>query len=119
AIALVFTLIVNERQREIGLLRAMGARQGFVFRLIVGEAAGLTGLGGAIGVIVGAILLVSFQGLLEQRLRIPFLFPTPFETIALIALLIGLALGSGAAAALQPAFRISRLEPYEAIRQGE
>ena len=118
-IALVFTLIVNERQRELALLRAMGARQGFVFRLIVGEATLLTGLAGASGLALSGILLVSFQRLLEQKLRIPLLLPAMPEAIGLIAGLLGLALLSGAIASLQPAFRISRLEPYEAIRQGE
>lgn len=118
-IALVFTLIVNERQREIGLLRAMGARQGFVFRLIVGEATILTGLAGAIGLAVSGILVFSFQGLLEQRLHIPFLLPSAPESIVWISFLLGLALLSGALASFQPALRISRLEPYEAIREGE
>jgi putative ABC transport system permease protein len=119
AIGLVFTLIVNERQRELGLLRAMGARSDFVFRLMLGEATLLTGTGGAIGVVISAILVISFQGLLEQRLKIPFLFPTLPEMLALSAGLIVLALLSGALACFQPAFRISRMEPYLAIRLGE
>ena len=118
-IALVFTLIVNERQREIALLRAMGARQRFVFRLIVGEAVMLTGLGGAIGLLASAFLLIAFQRLLEDRLRAPFLLPGAPEAIGVIAAMLGLALISGALASFQPAFRISRLEPYEAFRQGE
>ncbi|MDE3088028.1 MAG: ABC transporter permease [Chloroflexota bacterium] len=118
-IALVFSLIVNERQREIGLLRAMGARQGFIFCMLVGEATLLTGLAGAIGLAVSVVLLVGFEGRFEQQLHIPFLWPNALEAITLIGLLMGLALVSGAAAASQPARRISRLEPYEAIRQGE
>ena len=119
AIGLVFTLIVNERQRELGLLRAMGARSGFVFRLMLGEATLLTGIGGTVGVISSGILVMSFQGLLEQRLKIPFLFPAISEMAALSVSLIVLALLSGALACFQPAFRISRMEPYLAIRLGE
>ena len=74
-IALVFSLVVNERRREIGLLRAMGARCGVVFRLILGEALALTGVGGVLGVLASGVLLVSFQGLIEKRLRVPFLLP--------------------------------------------
>ncbi len=118
-IALVFTLIVNERQRELGLLRAMGARSDFVFRLMLGEATLLTGIGGAAGVLASAVLVVAFQGLLEQRLRLPFLFPALPEMLALSVVLIGLALLSGAVACFQPALRVSRMEPYAAIRHGE
>jgi putative ABC transport system permease protein len=118
-IALVFSLVVNERQREIGLLRAMGARRGVVFRLIMGEALALTGIGGALGVFVSGVLLVSFQGLIEKRLRVPFLLPNWPEAAGLVAIMLLLALASGALAALQPAYRISRMDPYEAIRRGE
>ncbi|MBI5300811.1 MAG: ABC transporter permease [Chloroflexi bacterium] len=117
-IALIFTLSVNERQRELGLLRAMGAHKRFVLRLIIGEAMLLTGLGGVIGLCVSGALLLSYQGLLEQRLHIPFLLPSWFDATMLISGLLGLAIVSGAIASFQPAFRISRLEPYEAVRQG-
>ena len=118
-IALVFTLIVNERQRELGLLRAMGARQGFVFQMIVGEAMILTGAGGVFGLLVSGILFIGLQGALEQNLQTPFLLPSVTEAIILVLVLLALALVSGVIASLQPALRISRLEPYEAIRQGE
>lgn len=115
-LALVFSMIVNERQREIGLLRAMGARAAQVFSLIVGEAALLTGLGGALGLIVSGILIISFEPLLEQRLRIPFLLPSAVDASVHVIVLIGLAVISGAVASFQAAFRLCRLEPYEAIR---
>lgn len=118
-IGLVFSLIVNERQRELGLLRAMGARKNFVFQLVLGEAGLLTSLGGAGGLLVSQILLVSFGNLLQYRLRIPYLWPTPIETLGLVTLMLLLALVSGALASLQPAWRSSQLEPYQAIRQGE
>ncbi len=97
----------------------MGARQGFVFRMIVGEAMLLTGVGGAMGLLVSAVLFSVAQGLLEQNLQTPFLLPETTEAIVLVVFLLGLALVSGALASIQPALRISRLEPYEAIRQGE
>jgi putative ABC transport system permease protein len=118
-IALVFSLVVNERRREIGLLRAMGARCGVVFRLIVGEALALTGAGGVLGVFVSGILLVSFQGLIEKRLRVPFLLPDLPEAVGLIVAMLLLALVTGLAAAFRPAYRISRMDPYEAIRRAE
>lgn len=118
-IGLVFSLIVNERQRELGLLRAMGARKNFVFQLVLGEAGLLTGLGGMGGLLASQILLISFGSLLQHRLRIPYLWPAPVEMLGLVALMLLLALISGALASLQPAWRSSRLEPYQAIRQGE
>jgi len=117
-IALIFTLSINDRQREIGLLRAMGAPKKFILRLILGEATFLTSVGGVIGLTISGILLLSFQGLLEQRLRAPFLLPSWLDMTALIGGLLLLTIASGALASFHPAFRISRLEPYEAVRQG-
>jgi putative ABC transport system permease protein len=118
-IGLVFSLIVNERQRELGLLRAMGARRGFVVQLVMGEAGLLTGLGGLIGVAGAMVLLLSFSRLIQLRLRIPYLMPDPFEIVAIELALILLALLTGIMASLKPALSSSRLEPYAAIRQGE
>ena len=43
-------MAANERRREIGVLRALGATRGTVFRLILGESVVIAGLGAAIGV---------------------------------------------------------------------
>lgn len=117
-IGLIFSLMVNERCREIGLLRAMGARQRVVSQLVLEEAAVLTGLGGGTGIAVSAILLFGFEGLLRQRLQIPYLWPPMGETASLVGVLCALALLTGALASLYPAIRSSRLEPYQAIRRG-
>jgi len=46
-------IIINERKRELGLLRAIGARKYSIFSLIVYESAILTALGGIAGIIIG------------------------------------------------------------------
>jgi putative ABC transport system permease protein len=118
-IGLVYSLVVNERQRELGLLRAMGARKGFILRLVMSEASLLTGLSSLVGVAGALILMLSFSRLIQLRLQIPYLLP-PLLQIAEIALgLIILALVFGGLASLLPALTSSRMEVYEAIRQGE
>ena len=116
---LIFSLIVNERKRELGLLRAMGATEKFVFRLVLSEASLLTGLGGLIGILTSGIVLISFSRLIIKRLGIPFLSPNPMEIILLTVGIMILSLITGILASLQPAISSSRMEPYEAVRQGE
>ena len=118
-IGLVFSLIVNERQRELGILRAMGAQRKVVFRLVMGEAGLLTGLGGLSGLVAAGILLAGFSRLIQLRLRIPYLLPNLFEILGFSLLLLLLALLTGALASLHPALSSSRMEPYAAIRKGE
>ncbi len=118
-VGLIFSLIVNERQRELGLLRAMGAPRKAVFRLVMMEAGFLTGIGGVSGLVLSGVLLMGFSRLIQLRLRIPYLLPGLLEIIGVEVGLLVLALLTGALASLQPALSISRLEPYAAIRQGE
>jgi putative ABC transport system permease protein len=118
-IALVFSMATNERRREIGLMRAMGASKGFLFRLILVESLLLSALGGASGILTSSILLVSFQSLIVSSLKIPFLWPDIPYLLLQVGLSLLVAVGVGAAASAYPAFRIANLEPYEAIRGGE
>ncbi len=118
-IGLVFSLIVNERQRELGILRAMGARRQAVFRLVMGEAGLLTGLGGLGGLAAAGVLLAGFSRLIQLRLHIPYLLPNWIEIIGASLLLLLLSLLTGALASLPPALASSKMEPYAAIRKGE
>lgn len=118
-IGVIFSMIVNERQREVGLLRAMGARKGSVFMLIMTEASTLSVLGGLCGIAAGGVLLYSFKNLIRASLNIPYLWPQPTQFLQIIAMCLLLAFVTGIGAALYPAFRSSRMEPYEAIRKGE
>jgi putative ABC transport system permease protein len=118
-IGVVFSMIVNERQREIGLFRAMGAKKSFMFRLIIAEASLLTTIGGVIGVACGAALVISFKDLIVAKLNIPYLWPPASFIAALLVGCIVVSLITGVLAALYPAWMSARMEPYNAIRKGE
>lgn len=118
-IAAIFSMIVNERQREIGLLRAMGSSRRFVFRLMLAEAVFLTAAGGIAGIFVGGAGLFIFKAIITSSLGIPYLWPPLLTFVRLMVITMLLAIVSGAVASLYPALSSSRLEPYAAIRQGE
>lgn len=114
-----FYMIVNERQRELGLLRAMGAKKGHVFKLIVTEAVIISFVGGVIGMAIGASLLLSFKTAILHSLRLPYLLPSPVILTELISGAIMFSILTGLLSSLLPAISASRMEPYEAIRKGE
>ncbi len=118
-IGLVFSLVINERQRELGLLRAMGAKRRFIFNLVISEATLLTGLSGLGGIVGALALILGFSRLIQNRLHIPYLLPA-FVQIAGIAFgLLIMAILAGGLASLMPAINSSKMDIYEAIRQGE
>ncbi len=114
-----FYMIVNERQRELGLLRAMGAKKGHVFALIISEAVMISIAGGVIGMAIGAALLLSFKNLILHSLKLPYLLPSTGVLIELIAGAVLFSIITGLLSSLLPAVSASRMEPYEAIRKGE
>jgi len=118
-IAAIFSMIVNERQREIGLIRAMGGSKNFVFRLMLTEALMLTALGGIAGIFVGGAALFIFKAIITSSLGIPYLWPPLWYFGIMMGGTLVLAIITGAIASLYPAISSSRLEPYFAIRQGE
>jgi putative ABC transport system permease protein len=121
-ISAIFSTIVNERRKELGLLRAIGAKRGAIFGLVISESVMLTALGGLLGIVLGVVLMRVYArsiGFHLESLNIPFLWP-PLADIGLMAAAsVALALLVGAAGAVYPAHAGSRVEPYDAIRAGE
>ena len=118
-IALVSSMVINERKREIGILRAMGGTKRFILKLFFAEAITLALIGGIIGVLASFFLMYSFQNLIALNLQIPFLWPSISQTLSEVGMVLVLVAGAVTLAALYPAVKNSQIEPYDAIRSGE
>src|SRR5262249_32880108 len=118
-IGVLFSAIVTERRRELGLLEAIGARRGQIIGMLLSEAAIATAVGGVVGCALGILLMRTYQHALIyylESLGIPFVW-LDIGTIGGIAVAcIVLATLVGAAGALVPAWGASRREPYDLIR---
>lgn len=102
----IMLVTVTERTREIGLLKAIGAKQKDILTQFLMEAVVITLVGGTIGILIGigGAFLVSFFG-------IPFVVSVPAIIIAVgVSALVGIVFG------LYPARRAARLSPIDALR---
>jgi putative ABC transport system permease protein len=118
-VGLLFSAIVRERHRELGLLRAMGAKPNQVMAIILAEAAIITGLGGLAGLGFATAVLLTFArslGFYFGVIGVPFAWPSPtvLEVGAIAALAFSAILGLLGAAL--PAWRARRMAPYALIR---
>lgn len=104
----IMTIAVSERTSEIGLLRALGAGQGQILRIFLGEAAMLAAIGGAAGLVLG----VAIARLLTIVVpALPISTPWWFAVLA-----EGMAITVGLAAGVLPARHAARMEPVDALR---
>jgi len=107
-IVTIMTIAINERTNEIGLLRALGAKQSQVLSLFLGEAIVLAAVGGLSGLVLGVgIAQLLHLALPALPVHTPMLYVVLAEAIAII---IGLAAG------VLPARRAALLDPVEALR---
>ena len=116
-IGLVFSMAANERRKELGVLRAIGATRRFVFQSLLAEASLLAFFGGATGIILAALAVFLFRKLIMVSLGIPFLLPSPAHCCSKSVVGLLLALFSVNLAALFPAIKISRQDPAIAMRE--
>jgi putative ABC transport system permease protein len=116
-IGLIFSMAANERRREIGVLRALGATRAFVLQSILAEAVILAVDGGAVGLALAGLATFLFRDLLVRSLGIPFLFPTLPSLATLVGGGLILALSGVTLAAFVPAYRVSRQDPALAMRE--
>ncbi len=100
-------IAVSERRREIGVRRAVGATRGDVLRQFLVEAALISTLGGAAGVLLG--VAGATAAAFQQQLPPAFLWGAMTGAVAL-ATLVGLVFG------LQPAWRAANVDPIQALR---
>jgi putative ABC transport system permease protein len=121
-VSLLFSAIVQERYREVGLLRAMGARPNQIMAIILAESAIVTGLGGVAGLAFGTALLLIFArslGFYFGLLGIPFSWPPllVLQESAVVAVVFSAVLGL--IGAFLPAWRVRGLDPYALIQTQE
>ena len=103
---------VNERTREIGLRKAIGAKRKNILFQFLAESATMTLMGGLIGIIMGIIISlfitigVNYFGYDWRFIITPF----SIAVSALMAIAVGIIFG------LWPANRASKLNPIKALR---
>lgn len=98
---------VLERTREIGVRRAVGARQGDIIRQFVTEATMISFVGGMFGIIFGLAMSRTIAWLAGWSTIVT---PTSIILSFLVSISVGLVFG------IYPAVKAAKLDPVDAIR---
>lgn len=103
----IMTVSVTSRTREIGVRKALGATKRDILVQFLVEASTLTGIGGAIGILVGLGLGRVAGMALDVDAPVPI-------TLTVVAVVVSV--GIGIVFGMIPAQRAARLDPIEALR---
>jgi putative ABC transport system permease protein len=103
----IMMISVTERTREIGVRKALGATRGIILWQFLVEAATLTLIGAAAGLIVGGLI----TWVIRAKTPIEASIPAWSILLAVVASAV-----TGILFGLLPAFRAARLDPVEALR---
>ena len=102
----IMLVTVTERTREIGIRKAVGARQGHILTQFLVEAVLLAGIGG----IVGAVSAIGLSGVVTIQNVTPVVEPYS------VFLALGFAVATGLFFGIYPANRAAKLRPIDALR---
>jgi putative ABC transport system permease protein len=103
----IMMVSVTNRTREIGIRKALGATHRAILLQFLVESATLTGIGGALGIVVGLAVGRLITTFMNIEAGVPVL-------LTLIAVTVSV--GIGVVFGILPARRAARLDPIEALR---
>ena len=103
----IMLAVVTERTHEIGIRKAVGARQSDILRQFLVESATLSAMGGLMGVLLAWLISIAVR----QMTPVPMVLPATS-----IILGVGLSAAVGLFFGVYPARRAAKLDPIEALR---
>lgn len=114
-IANIMLVSVQERTREIGVMKAIGAKRGEIMALFLLDAVAICLVGAGLGVVLGTFMGIGLGAFISAAsggdASVPFVFVADWYAIAiLMGVVVGVVSG------LYPAWRAASVSPVEALR---
>lgn len=115
-IGVIHKFSVDERRTELGIMKALGAKDANIRTLLTMEVLILSGTASIAGIASGLLLIHTFSSYLALTMKIPLVLPRGTAVAGLAVAAFTVSLCSALVPALFSALRSSKTEPFYLLR---
>lgn len=118
-IFVIFSSSLNERKREISLLRILGASRSDLVKMLLRESLIISALGGLTGIVVAGVLIYAFSLLICQTIGLPCMNISITDGLIYAFIVFLLTLIIGPLSSIYSALSLTKFDTYQTLREGE
>ncbi|XKM14310.1 ABC transporter permease [Orbaceae bacterium ac157xtp] len=118
-IFIVYSSTINERKKEVSILRILGASRRDLVKMLLRESLWISLFGATIGITLAGIILFAFRMLICQSLGLPCANLSMIDAIIYAVLVFILTMIIGPLASIYSVLSITRTDSYNTFREGE
>jgi len=118
-IFVIFSSSLNERKREISLLRILGASRSDLVKMLLRESLIISALGGIAGIVIAGVLIYAFSLLICQSIGLPCVNISITDGLIYALLVFLLTLIIGPLSSIYSALSLTKFDTYQTLREGE
>lgn len=118
-IFVIFSSMLNERKREISLLRILGTSRLTLVKMLLRESLIISALGGIVGILIASVLLYAFSVLICQSIGLPCINISLFDAVIYAIIVFVLTLIIGPLSSIYSALAMTKFDTYSTLREGE
>lgn len=118
-IFVIFSSSLNERKREISLLRILGASRSDLVKMLLRESLIISALGGLAGIVVAGVLIYAFSLLICQTIGLPCMNISITDGLIYAFIVFLLTLIIGPLSSIYSALSLTKFDTYQTLREGE
>ena len=119
ALFLAFSSSLNERKRELGLMRLLGASRTQLLRLMLMESMYIGLAGSVLGIFLASMVVFPYHALIISALGLPALPLSMADIVARGVLVLALTVPMGPLSCAWSALSLTRFDVYKTLREGE
>ena len=118
-IFVIFSSSLNERKREISLLRILGASRSDLVKMLLRESLIISALGGIAGIVIAGVLIYAFSLLICQSIGLPCMNISITDGFIYALMVFMLTLIIGPLSSIYSALSLTKFDTYQTLREGE